>query len=141
MLRNILLTGTGIISSLLGCNIGGDQERAPVPIRQNQLVNEETLGKDDKENLTNLTSPNFFEYTQAARHWLDKGRESVPLLAQNRHLLREVHGTVMPVCCLIIALIFEKEPQEWVTAQLNNPVPEVKQLAAAELERRLQQKK
>ncbi len=99
-----------------------------------------TAQEEINEILLQLTSPNFFEYTQAARYCLDMGAGAIPILYQHRHLGREVHGTIVPVCLLIIKLIFEEQNTQWVTSELQSPFPEIRAVASTELQRRLSEK-
>ena len=104
------------------------------------ITRKKTDAKTEKM-LSLLTSSNFYEYTQAARYFIDKGPSAIPLLYQNRHLLREVSDSVVPVCLLVVRRIFEKQKIAWVRKQLLSPFPEICTIALEEIERRKSEKK
>jgi hypothetical protein len=86
--------------------------------------------------ISQLASPLFFEYTQSARYLIEQGTEVVPLLYANRHLHREVNATFIPVCMLVMQIIFATQSDDWVSSQLQSEFPEIRDIAAAEQERR-----
>lgn len=100
------------------------------------------LNKTDKNTIAfyidKLTSPRFLEYTQAARKLIKIGPKAIPLLYNSINLVRESNDTVIPVCLLIIRIIFQKQDIKWVRQQLKG---KYKTLAFEELKRRKEQDK
>jgi len=89
-----------------------------------------------KKWLEQLTSPKFFEYTQAARIFLDMGVDAIPYLLENIHLMRESNDSVTPVCQNLIEIIFQQQKEEWILSQTKSPHPEIQKIAKEEMARR-----
>jgi hypothetical protein len=86
--------------------------------------------------LEKLVSSNFFEHTQAAQELIEKGTVVIPYLLQNSHLFRKSDDSFVPVCHLVIKIIFTKQSETWVLSQTESDVLELRQIAFSELERR-----
>lgn len=100
---------------------------------------ESTHGHTYAKAIAQLTSPVFFEYTQAARYLIEKGPAAIPILYANRELRREVNATSIPVCLLVIKIIFSLQPDAWVASQLQHQWPTIREVALTEMERRKQE--
>lgn len=85
-----------------------------------------------------LASSKFFEYTQAARQLLSMGTKAVPYLHAHIDLTRESNDTVMPVCRILLTLIFQQQDMEWINLQRKSQFIELKELADQEWKRRMQ---
>lgn len=131
------------ILGVLSCLLAGCIPRTAYEIRidANRVKSGPLVRTEVVKYLAKLTSSNFFEHTQAAQHLIQMGPPVIPELLRNRHLLRESNDTVVPVCTLVIEIIFSRQTREWVGSQLGHPVPEIREIAAKDLERRAREEK
>ena len=101
----------------------------------------ESLSPEIRKTMHQLISPKFFDIPQAARFLVAMGEKAIPILYKCRHLVRESNATVVPVCLLIIEIIFQQQKKEWILAKLNNKYKEIRQIAAGELKKTRKRKK
>ena len=125
--------------AITACNITSNAFNS-VPGQQHPIQNGNTIPKSlspqIRKTMQQLISPKFFEYTQAARSLVAMGEKAIPILYQCRHLVRESNATVIPVCLVIIKIIFQQQTTDWVRTWLKSKRKELRQIAADELKRR-----
>ena len=122
-----------IIFFLIGCNSG---EFSVLEDHQLKKQNAEIEDNSMRRLLDQLTSPKFFEYTQAARKFLAMGAEAIPYLVENIHLMRESNDSVVPVCLNLLQILFQQQKEEWIFLQMQSIYPEIQKIAKEELARR-----
>lgn len=127
-----VITGLGCIL-FFSCS-SNDLSSHDVAFEKHQVKNLEN--GNVKRWLEQLTSPKFFEYTQAARKFLDMGIEAIPYLRENIHLMRESNDSVIPVCLNLLEIIFQQQKEEWILSQIQSSYPEIQKIAQEEIIRR-----
>lgn len=133
---SILLNFAVIAFCVVGCFVNPNFTERYVQQHQKHIIVDESTQMEIGEAISQLTSPDFFIYTQAARKLIEIGPPAICHLYQNRRVFRESNDTVVPVCLLIIKIIVSNQDTNWITGQLQSKYPEVRQIASAELEKR-----
>lgn len=126
-----------VLIFLVGCH------SSELDILENQQYRKQSLEIENshvKKWLEQLTSPKFFEYTQAARKFLEMGTDAVPYLRENLHLTRESNDSVVPVCLNLLQILFQQQKEEWVISQEKSEYPEIQKIAKEEIVRRKKSK-
>ncbi len=133
MQRYIFMLTLGLF--ILGCSPQQQSKLLEISTIQShsELSNPQILGWIEQ-----LTSPKFFEYTQAARNLIERGTEVIPYLCQQSDKFRESNDTLQPVCLILLQIILAQQPDSWLQEQLQTPNlnPKIVEFATAELKRR-----
>ncbi len=133
-LKKWILLLLGMCTSLILCSCVAINENKEMGVRDYLKLKATRQNERDVETLLQqLTSPDFFEHTEAARALIRKGSVAVPLLYKCRQLRRHINGCSIPVCMIVLQRIFSQGKESWLKAQLSNPWVEISKLAKKEL--------
>lgn len=108
-------------------------------VQKEEKERKEPLANDKIVKLVEqLASPKFFEHTQAARELIQMGKEALPYLTKEMKTVRETNDSILPVCMIVIKIIFQQQDLPWVISQTENPSEEIRKIAQEEIAKRNQ---
>ena len=128
-LKNILYNFI-LASFVVGCNFAPAKS---IKVAGDYAYPEQGQNQKIYQLILQLTSPHFFEYTQAARKLITQGKESIHVLYKYRELTREVDGSNVFVCPPVIKIILQELKIEWLKAQKDKISPKLWKMIEQEL--------